>query len=377
MLGVRFRAFPSPWTRALDFRTAENWLHRHYLHVAVVTLILLILNELYAFGTHLPGWDWLFVSGWITFLLTFKTTFLLPGKVDEVLSRLAASGVLDDSNNELGDFKQGLHESARGAARVGRRDRRCCTRLGMDSGYARRASILFAYGASGSGSGFFGWIIHRPCCQLQSSRPAAQDAGFSINVDPEYLDGVAGLRPIGRLYFFQSALVAVLGAFLAVWWFLIPLFGNRYGTWRDVYAGLLVFVILCEVLAFFRPMWSFHRVMSDKRAELLIEADQISEQAAGIKKQLRGGADEDVTAPLEDQLGRMTKRYQAIVEMPTWPVDKRIQRRFALNNLILFIPVLAQLLGASSSSGNISWKIFRNPSLVRAGSEDRDHFGSF
>ena len=119
MLGVRFRAFPSPWTRALDFRTAENWLHRHYLHVAVVTLILLILNELYAFGTHLPGWDWLFVSGWITFLLTFKTTFLLPGKVDEVLSRLAASGVLDDSNNELGDFKQGLHESARGAARVG------------------------------------------------------------------------------------------------------------------------------------------------------------------------------------------------------------------------------------------------------------------
>ncbi len=119
MLSVRFTALPSPWTRALTFRAAENWLRRHYLLVTVVTLILLILNEFYAFGTYLPAWDWLFVSGWITFLLTYKATFLLPDKVDEVLSRLAASRVLDDSDNELGDFKRGLHESARRAAWVG------------------------------------------------------------------------------------------------------------------------------------------------------------------------------------------------------------------------------------------------------------------
>jgi len=176
-----------------------------------------------------------------------------------------------------------------------------------------------------------------------------KDGGFRIDVDPEHLDGVAGLRPVGRLYFFQSALVAVPGAFLAVWWFLIPLFGERYGGWRDVYAGLLVFVVFCEALAFFSPMWSFHRIMSEKKASFLIEADHISEQAAGIRKQLRGSADEGVAARLEDQLGQLTKRYQAIVEMPTWPVDKRIRRRFAVNNLILFIPVIAQLLGAPDS----------------------------
>ena len=88
--------------------------------------------------------------------------------------------------------------------------------------------------------------------------------------------------------------------------------------------------------------------MSGEKARLLIEADQISEKATGIQKQLRGSTGEEVTAQLEDQLERMTKRYQAIVEMPTWPVDKRIQRRFALNNLVLFIPVIAQLLGAPS-----------------------------
>jgi hypothetical protein len=349
MPSVKFRALPSPWTGTLAFRAAENWLRRHYLHVTVVTFILLILNEFYVFGAHLPGWDWLFVSGWITFLLTFKATFLLPDKVDAVLSRLAASRVLEDSNNELGDFKQGLHESARGAARIGGVIAAAVLALGWI--LAKRGALpfyLLTVLLEVAGAFLAGSFIGRAISYSRLGQ-RLKNEGFSINADPEYLDGVAGLRPIGRLYFFQSALVAVPGAFLAAWWFLIPLFGNRYDAWRDVYAGLLVFVILCEALAFFRPMWTFHRVMSDKKAELLIEADQISEQAARIQERLRGSADEGVAAQLEDQLGRMTKRYKAIVDMPTWPVDKRIQRRFALNNLILFIPVFAQLLGAPSS----------------------------
>jgi hypothetical protein len=349
MPSVKFRALPSSWTGTLAFRAAENWLRRHYLHVMVVTFILLILNELYEFGAHLPGWDWLLVSGWITFLLTFKATFLLPDKVDEVLSRLAASRVLEDSNNELGDFKEGLHESARGAARIGGVIVAAVLALGWI--LAERGALpfyLLTVLLEVAGAFLAGSFIGRAISYSRLGQ-RLKNEGFSINADPEFLDGVAGLQPIGRLYFFQSALVAVPGAFLAAWWFLIPLFGNRYDAWRDVYAGLLVFVILCEALAFFRPMWTFHRVMSDKKAELLIEADQISEQAARIQKRLRGSADEGVAAQLEDQLGRMTKRYQAIVDMPTWPVDKRIQRRFALNNLILFIPVFAQLLGAPSS----------------------------
>jgi len=315
----------------------------------VVTLILLILNEFYAFGTYLPAWDWLFVSGWITFLLTYKATFLLPDKVDEVLSRLAASRVLDDSDNELGDFKRGLHESARRAAWVGGVIVAAALALGWI--VAKRGALPFYFltvllevAVAFLAGSFIGRAV-----SYSRLGQRLKNEGFSINVDPEHLDGVAGLRPIGRLYFFQSVVVAVPGAFLAVWWFLIPLFGERYSAWRDVYAGLLVFVVFCEVLAFFSPMWSFHRVMSGKKAQLLIEADQISEQATGIQKQLRGSANEGTTAQLEDQLARMTKRYQAIVEMPTWPVDKRIQRRFALNNLILFIPVIAQLLGAPSS----------------------------
>jgi hypothetical protein len=356
---MRFTALPSPWRGAPASRAIEKWLRSHYLLVTVITLILLVLNEIHIFGTYLPAWDWLFVSGWITFLLTFRVTFWLPDRVDEVLDRLAASRVLVDCNdklgelagsdNKLGDFKQELHESARDAARVGGIVVAAILALGWL--VAKRSALPFYFltvllevvGAFLAGS-FIGRAV-----SYSRLGQRLKDGGFGIDVDPEHLDGVAGLRPVGRLYFFQSALVAVPGAFLAVWWFLIPLFGERYSGWRDVYAGLLVFVVFCEALAFFSPMWSFHRIMSDKKADFLIEADHISEQAAGIRKQLRGSADEGVAARLEDQLDQLTKRYQAIVEMPTWPVDKRIQRRFALNNLILFVPVIAQLLGAPDS----------------------------
>lgn len=353
LLSVRFIALPSPRPRALAFHPAKNWLRRHYLPITVATLALLILNEFYIFGTSLRSWDWLYVSGWITFLLTFKVTFLLPDKVDTALSRLAASQILDDSRNQLNGFKQELHESGRRAARIG--GIIVAAALVLAWIVAKRGALpsyfismlLEAVGAFLAGS-FIGRAVNYSLLgqRLKKER-------FTINVEPEHLDGVAGLRPIGRLYFFQSALVAVPGAFLAVWWFLIPLFGERYSAWRGVYAGLLIFVVLCEAMAFFLPMWSFHRIMSAGKARLLTEADQISEQAAEIQKQLRGDGKEGAVTQLEDKLERLTKRYHAIVEMPTWPVDNRIRRRFALNNLFLFIPVAAQVLGASSSWQNL------------------------
>jgi hypothetical protein len=122
LLIMRFTALPSPWRGAPASRAIERWLRSHYLLVTAISVILLILNEIHIFGTYLPAWDWLFVSGWITFLLTFRVTFWLPDRVDEVLDRLAASRVLVDCNNKLGDsvdsdnklgrFKQELHESA-------------------------------------------------------------------------------------------------------------------------------------------------------------------------------------------------------------------------------------------------------------------------
>jgi hypothetical protein len=352
MLPVRLTAFPSPGTRRLAFGPAENWLRRHYWYIAAAVFVLLILNELYAFGSYPPDWDWLFVSGWITFLLAFKLTFLLPDKAHETLGRLATSQVLHDDKNKLGDFERKLQASGRSAAGIGG----VIVAAVLVVGWIAATRTAFpAYFLTVllqvAGAFLVGSFIGRAVNYSRLGQHLRRQ-GFTINVHPEHLDGVAGLRPVGRLYFFQSALVAVPGVFLAVWWFLIPWFGERYSVWRGVYAGLLVFVVLCEFFAFFAPMWSFHRIMNEGKERFLIEADQISEQAARIQQQLLGSTDEKDTAQLEDKLARLTKRYHAIVQMPTWPVDTRIRRRFALNNLLLFVPVIAQVVGAPGSWQN-------------------------
>ncbi len=344
-----FKVTPSPWTRILVFRPSGKWLRSHYWPIAAATLVLLVLNEYYLYGTRLHAWDWLYVTGWIAFVLTLDVTFLLPGKVDEVLRRLAVSQVLDDGGHKLDDFKQDLHESSRRAGRAGGATVAAALVLGWI--VAKRGAVAFYLLAVllEMAAAFLAGIFIGRAVSYSRLGQRLKNAGFLINVDPEHLDGVAGLRPVGGLYFFQSALVAVPGVFLAVWWFLIPFSGPRYSDFRPVYAGLLMLVLLCEVAAFLSPMWSFHRIMSEGKDRLLIEADQISEQAARIQKQLRDGADESTITSLEDKLRRLTRRYDAIISMSTWPVDKRIQHRFELNNLLLLIPVAAQLVGTVST----------------------------
>jgi len=353
MWTVRLTVLPSPLTRRLAFRPDENWLRKHYWYVAAAALVLLIVNELYLFGVHLAHWDWLYISGWVTFLLAFKATFLLPDKVDEVLTRLSASQVLSGGKNGLDGFKRAIHISARRAAWIWGLIVAAVLAVGwivaVRTAFASHflAVILEVAGAFLAGS-FIGRAVSysRLGQRLQRQK-------FTITLNPEHLDGVAGLRPVGRLYFFQSALVAVPGAFLAVWWFLIPLLGGRYSNWRGVYAVLLVFVVACEFFAFLAPMWSFHSIMSKGKEKLLADADRISDQAARIQKELLDSENETDVAQLEDRLGRLTKRYQAIVQMPTWPVDTSLRRRFAVNNLLLLVPVVAQVLGAPGSLQNL------------------------
>jgi hypothetical protein len=172
-------------------------------------------------------------------------------------------------------------------------------------------------------------------------------------LDPEHLDGAAGLRPVGDLYFFQAMLLAIPAMYLAVWWFLIPLLGDRYSDWRSPYIGLLAFVLTCEILGFLLPLRSFHVIMKRRKLKLLGEADAISQEVTDLQRKLRSTLDEDEAKRLEDALSRRTQRYQAIESMPTWPVGVRVRRRFALSNILLFIPVVAQALGAPESWLNI------------------------
>jgi hypothetical protein len=126
-----------------------------------------------------------------------------------------------------------------------------------------------------------------------------------------------------------------------VWWFLIPVFG-QYEQWREPYLGLLAVVLTIEVLAFLIPLWSFHQEMQDQKAKLLDEADKLSRAVDAVLVELAEAKTDQERTALKERLAQMTERYWAIEQMPTWPLDPRVRRRFTFNNLALFLPLISQ-----------------------------------
>ncbi len=50
---------------------------------------------------------------------------------------------------------------------------------------------------------------------------------------------------------------------------------------------------------------------------------------------------------LKDKLAGKNKQYTDYEHMPTWPVDTQTRRRFTRNNLLLFLPIVGNLLKVS------------------------------
>jgi len=167
-----------------------------------------------------------------------------------------------------------------------------------------------------------------------------------LKVQPGHPDGAAGLKPIGDLYFFQAMVIAIPALYLALWWFIIPTMG-RYTVWRGPYLGLLAVVLTVEVLAFFAPLWSFHQEMQAQKSVLLNEADTLSGQMDAVQAELPEAKTDQERTALKERLSSMTDRYWAIERMPTWPVDARVRRRFTLNNVVLFLPLITQSIHLS------------------------------
>lgn len=339
---------PGTWIWPVALSPAENWLRRHYGPGAVVLVALVVVNELYGRGTDLLRWDWLFITGYLTFLAGLRITLELPVRVHQALGRLTARQVLVDQRADFPAFEHRIHSDGRRAALLGG----AITPVVMLLAWilAKRGALpSFLLTAAGEvvASVPVGFFFGRAISYGRLGRRLGTQR-FVIDIDPEHLDGAGGLRPIGDLYFFQAMLLAVPAVFLGAWWFVIPFF-DGYADWRNVYAGLLVPVLCCEALAFLLPMRSFHRIMQKAKGRLLDEADRISHEVLEMQKKLRHVTDEAERERIAVHVGRLSGRYAAIDGMRTWPIDIRIRRRFALSNTALFIPVLAQVLGAPDS----------------------------
>lgn len=307
------------------------------------------LYQCHRFGLALWQWDLLLITGALTFYVGLRLAASMPIRLSRTLARLVDRGVLRLASGTFAEFVERLERDADTWARV-TAVIAALAMMGAFTGalaqeYTHQRALLGGLetiGAYVAGTflgrmafyGQLGWVIQRD----------SRAKSIALDIDPAHVDAVSGLKPVGEYYFKQAMVVGIPAFFLAAWWLIIPFWPRDYAHWRDPYLWLLAVAVAIELLAFLIPLWSFHRLMADRKICLLEEADKLSVEIATIRAEIARppGAQEDKMR--RDKLDTLQERYWAIENMATWPVDVKTRRRFGLNNLLLLVPLVQKVL---------------------------------
>lgn len=331
----------------------EDFVRRHHAAAVLVAVVLVVANEVVLSGTHIARWDWLFVTGWLTFVGAWGPALGLLGHVREAIERLERRGVLRGPP----DLAQVVADSAERWSRI----------VGLATASGVFAAFVVALGADAlagrltftvlaTAAGLFvGRVLG---CGISFGRLGRmiERGPWRVELQPGHIDGAAGLRPIGVLYLRQAGILATPGLFLATWWIIMPFLG-RYADWRDTYMALLVAAIAVEILAFVLPMLAFHRVMRREKRRLRLAADADSERLQRLEHEAPDIDDGDRRSSICEQARLVRERYLRAEQAPTWPVDTSIRRRFALGNALLLITPVANAIGVSVPGSDLLAKI--------------------
>jgi hypothetical protein len=302
--------------------------------------------------------DVLFLSGWLVLLIGLELAGRAPAKLRLTLRRLAARQILSPPER-VEEMVRGLDRTGKLAAAVSA----CLVavvllitspavllaashakswRLGPTASFL--ALLIVAGAVAGGWLGrmiAYAWLLGR----------ALRKKELHLRLIPGHPDGAAGLKAVGDFHLFQSLVVSLPAIFLGTWLLLLSLLGasrllSGYHAYLDQYLWLLPAAMVFEIVAFVLPMISVHLTMkSRKEADLLPEADKISADIVATRFSLGDHATREREAANQEHLAWLTARYQDMEDVPTWPVDSSIRRRFTLRNLGLLIPFLAYIVG--------------------------------
>ena len=312
-----------------------------WLLIGMVLLILFAIQVI-SYGQTWVEWDWLLLSGTITFLGGIGLARQVPRKMRIALHRLADRGTLVATVDDLSALEQRLHRTAADWARKG----------AIMVALATAASFFSIYGLSNGlltllemiGGFIVGWVLGQMSAYGSLLRLIRQEH-LSLRAEPEHTDGVCGFKPLGDFYGFQALVAAIPAIFLALWWVIIPIFPRDYSHWRQPYAGLLALAIGFEVLVLVVPLVLFHQEMERQKQLLLIEADRLSRDMVALRSQLVQTDSADQRRELEARLAYLIDRHHKIEQMTTWPIHPQTLRRFTLRNTLLLIPIFSEFVG--------------------------------
>jgi hypothetical protein len=324
-------------------RRLERWVARHFVLTVVIGIAIVVLEQL-MFGFR----QWIPVSASMTFIVGLALALRLPAYADDAIERLSRRQVLvrEDEPERAGTVTEAadLGREVADSVETWSRWVAVVTAVAVFTAMAtgllpeRQPAMVLVTVAAFLAGRVFGRAI-----ALAGLGRRIETGEWTLRMQPGHIDGAAGLRPAGSLYFRQAMVVAIPVAWLAIVSILKTV---SLSPQRHVYVGMLVIAIALEVATFIVPMLSFHRIMKDEKRRLLLEADQHSAKLHRLEHELPDITDDTRRQAVGAQVAGLRERYRRLERLPTWPVDASIWRRFEINNALLLIPVAIQAISA-------------------------------
>jgi hypothetical protein len=318
---------------------------------------LVLGREILSAGLRPGNWDLLFLTGVLAFVLAVEMAERVPGRMSAAFDRLEARGVLELTKEARERFNERSEERGRKWALLG----------GLAVALIILAAWIVVLGPQWPARFVLsdpvmlfeclcGWVagerIGRMVAYGVSWRPYKCD-GAKWRLFPGHPDGAGGFRPLGDFFFNQSVIVGIPAVYLAAWWWFIPLL-PVYDRWRGPYLGLLLAAIAIEVMTFILPMYSVHMLMREQKSRLLARADELSNDIGSLQQRLWQPEYASERQQIKDSIGDMTEEYGRIEQVPTWPIDASIRRRFSLSNIALFLPFVGDAVGGTTAWQHLS-----------------------
>lgn len=329
-------------------KSCQNYI----VYISWFIFVVLFIFQYYSYKLIFSQWDLLLLTGIITFIIEFNFVVKIREYFELTLSRLLIRGAFQIEDREKDNFFYQLEETAQYWARIGGILATVVFSIAFLSLLVDKFSFsLLLLGIIESTGAYIGGSYFGRMASYGQLGWKLEKESIKIKMNPLHVDGVAGLKPIGDFFFHQAMVLVIPAIFLAVWLFLFPLWPRDYSRWEDIYLILLSIAIIIHIIAFIVPVWSFHMIMEREKIKWLKIADRLSDKIGKLESVLESNQSLKREYKRPEELEDMKKLYWSIENMSTWPMSVKIKNKFRLNNLLLFLPLIGDILKRS-----LDWK---------------------
>jgi len=157
---------------------------------------------------------------------------------------------------------------------------------------------------------------------------------YELEIQVVHPDQCGGLEPLGNLCLWNALILAVAGIFFGGWISIGPntQFADYAEAYSQIFRVLLAVPIILSFVSFLLPLWTTHRVMVEKKAEIQIRLDELAKSIfteSTVLLNKTGDINFEKGDERNKRLSLMRNVYSQHQRIPTWPINTNIIYKFA------------------------------------------------